>query len=157
MPSPRRGSCPPGARRRAGIEKGDKDLRTYSRESTPLQIAVWKKDAKLASLLLENGANPNQTDIAGYTLLMNAVTNGADEVVAALVKHKANLNEQYTRHPGQDAGKTALILAAAQGGTEAIKLLLAAGADKSIKARDGHNAYEHAAYFKHPEAAGLLK
>ena len=143
--------------RRAGIEKGDKDLRTYSRESTPLQIAVWMKDAKLASLLLENGANPNQTDIAGYTLLMTAVTHGADEVVAALVKHKANLNEQYTRHPGQDAGKTALILAAAQGGTEAIKLLLAAGADKSIKARDGHNAYEHAAYFKHPEAAALLK
>jgi len=52
---------------------------------------------------------------------------------------------------------TASSKVANEGGTEAIKLLLAAGADKSVKARDGHNAYEHAAYFKHPEAAELLK
>ena len=143
--------------RRKDIEQGDENLRTFPKESSPLQVAVWKKDAKSANLLLENGANPNQSDSTGYTLLMIAVVNEADDVVAALARHKAKLDEQYTKYPGQDAGKTALIMAANQGRTEAIKALLAAGADKSIRDRAGYNAYQHAEHFRHPEAAALLK
>ena len=143
--------------RRKDIEKGDENLRTFPKEISPLQVAVWKKDAKSVNLLLENGANPNQSDSTGYTLLMNAVVNEADDVVAVLARHGAKVNEQYTKFPGQDAGKTALIMAANQGRTEAIKALLAAGADKSIRDRAGYNAYQHAEHFRHPEAAALLK
>lgn len=120
-------------------------------------MAVWKKDAKSANLLLESGANPNQADSAGYTLLMSAVTNEADDIVAVLARHKVKLDEQYTKFPGQDAGKTALIMAANHGRTESIKALLAAGADKSIRDRAGYNAYQHAEHFRHPGAAALLK
>ncbi|MGZ5618637.1 MAG: ankyrin repeat domain-containing protein [Usitatibacter sp.] len=143
--------------RRKDIEKGDDDLRTFSKENSPLQVAVWKKDAKSVDLLLENGANPNQTSNTGYTLLMTAAINNADDVVAVLARHKVNVNEQYTKFPGNDAGKTALIMAANQGRTEAIKALLAAGADKSIRDRAGYNALQHAEHFGHPEAAALLK
>jgi ankyrin repeat protein len=143
--------------RRRDIEKGGENLRTLPKETTPLEVAVYRKDAKSANLLLEAGANPNGTDISGYTLLMRAVVNEADDVVAALARHKAKVDEQYTKHPGHDAGKTALIMAANQGRTEAIKALLAAGADKSIRDRAGYNAYQHAQHFRHPEAASLLK
>ena len=88
---------------------------------------------------------------------MRAVVNNAEESGAVMVRHKVKLNEQYTKYPGQDAGKTALIMAANQGRIEAIKALLAAGADKSIRDRAGYNAYQHAEHFRHPEAAALLK
>lgn len=143
--------------RRVDIEKGDENLRGISKQTTPLQAAVGKKDAKSVELLLENGANPNQVGYTGYTLLMSAVEMDADDIVAALARHKAKLDEQYTKFEGQDTGKTALILAAERGRTEAIKALLAAGADKSIKDRGGHNALEYAQYRRHPEAAALLK
>jgi hypothetical protein len=143
--------------RRADIDKGDENLRTISKDTSPLQAAVGRKDTRSVDLLLENGANPDQIGYTGYTLLMSAVEIDADDIVASLARHKAKVDEKYTKFPGQNAGKTALILAANRGRTEAIKALLAAGADKSIKDGSGHTALEHAEYFRHPEAAALLK
>lgn len=143
--------------RRADIEKGDENLRAFSKESTPLQMAVWKKDVQLVNILLNNGANPNKIGYSGYTLLMTAVDTDADDIVLALVRNKAKLDEQNTKTQGQDAGTTALILAAERGRTDAIMVLLAAGADKSIRDRKGYTAYQHAEHFRHSQAAALLK
>jgi hypothetical protein len=142
--------------RQAELEKGDRRLRSFSRDTRPLEVALWKNDGRAAEMLLEHGADPNYTDMAGYTLLMLAANRGAADVAASLARHGARLNDQY-RNPGNDAGKTALIIAAANGDIATVKVLLAAGADRSIRSSTGHNAFQHAERFRHPETAALLK
>lgn len=142
--------------RRTELEKGDRRLRSFARDTRPLEVALWKNDGRAAEMLLQHGADPNYTDMAGYTLLMLAANRGAADVAASLARHGARLNDQY-RNPGNDAGKTALIIAAANGDIATVKVLLAAGADRSIRTSAGYNAFQHAERFRHPETAALLK
>jgi ankyrin repeat protein len=84
---------------------------------------------EIVTLLLDHGADPNALNRAWQTPLMAAAFAGDEELVKALLGHKANVNV------GSEFGMTALMYAR---GVPVIKLLLAAGAtvnDKEIKGK----------------------
>lgn len=93
-----------------------------------LTIALASGDASFATLLLENGANPNHKwNKKNFTHLMNAARSGHREVLNVLIDHSAQLNQQ------DDQGNTALHYAASQGFTEIVRDLLNSGANKEIQ------------------------
>ena len=136
----------------AAIDAGDTGLRLHDKDATPLQIAVWMNRVRAARLLAEAGADVNRRNWQGYTLLMNAVRANKPDMAALLATHGAALDVRQPR----DFDMTALMMAAAEGESRVVQALLAAGADKSLKDRDGHTAHDYAAYRKHPETAQLL-
>ncbi len=91
--------------------------------------------------LLKKGANPNLTYAQGFTPLMTAACAGDPEIVKALLDYGAQVNDQDA------AGETALLQTvrcdhkdnpqAKTDAPEVMKVLLAQGADLTVKAEDG--------------------
>ena len=100
----------------------------------------WLKDActqsrsVVADALLTLGAEPNQPDGEGGSLLHAAARKGHQGLVFALASHGAAVN-------GQDSfGSTPLILAVQSRNPAAVMVLLRAGADQMIENQDRQNA-----------------
>jgi ankyrin repeat protein len=103
-----------------------------------LFTAVMKKNAPQVETLLAGGADPNAVIevVPGFptTFLITAAGTGSLDVVKALVKHKAQVNQP-------DAFKaTALMAAAGKGSKDIVEFLLASGADARAKDDDGKDA-----------------
>jgi ankyrin repeat protein len=125
---------------------------------TPLIIASAMGHAKVVELLLDKGADPNAIDARGYTSLHLVVRDsdygldltGKDQVVKivkALLAHGANpnLRLKLQRNVGTIneislQGATPLVLAAEVNNLEAVRALLAAGADPRIPTEQGTTA-----------------
>src|SRR5919201_4225820 len=91
---------------------------------TALHWAAQKGDVELAKVLLYASANVRATTrIGGYTPLLIASRNGDAAMIDALLAGGADPNNATTN------GTTALMLAAAAGRNDAVKRLLAKGAD----------------------------
>src|SRR6516162_1688409 len=89
---------------------------------TALHYAAIKNDADLARMLLFAGANPRATTrLGGYTPLLLASRTGNTAVMAVLVDAESDAE---TVNATTLNGTTALMLAAASGKAEAVKLLL---------------------------------
>lgn len=90
------------------------------------------------TVLLDAGADPNLLYEAAtgnaYPLLNRAVDVAPPEVVSAFLKHNANPNRQDSR------GWSALHVAAENGYVEVIRMLVAAGANPSLKSKSGQTA-----------------
>ncbi len=129
------------------LKSGNPSLITITKISnSPLHYYLIK-------LLILKGANVNEQDRAGWTILMHAVFYYQSEnIVKLLLKYGTKVNIQ------NEAGNTALILAAIKGNTNIIKLLLENGADRTIKNKegDGKTALEMAIEFRKVDAAMLL-
>lgn len=95
----------------------------YSTRETALHIVARRNDALYTRFLLQKGANPNLRDVKGNTPLMLAVTQGADSVIADLIKGRTNLNL------ANQAGETPLIRAVQLRNLNAVRDLLAGGAN----------------------------
>lgn len=96
---------------------------------TALHEAARSGRAKIAELLLADGADVNAKDGQGDTPLQVAIAWGGHEnVVKVLIAHKADINSR------DNDGNTPLWSAAARGYTNIIALLLRNGAD--VNARD---------------------
>ena len=137
--------------------------------TTALVFAIINSHFDLAAMLLEKGADPNRTDIAGMTALYAAVdmntlqwTQGrpapiftdeldAIDLVERLLKKGANPNARLKRVPlkrHHDAGTTLnlgegttpLIRAAKTNDVASLKRLLDAGADPALTLPDKTNA-----------------
>lgn len=87
----------------------------------PLTMAASNKD--IVKLLLEKGANIDQQDTYGDTLLIKTVANNDCEIVKLALEYKANVNLL------DNDGRSALFYATSRGKTEYVKLLLDAGAN----------------------------
>jgi hypothetical protein len=83
--------------------------------------------------------------------LTNAVTNGDEQAVSALLANGADVNETT------GGGQTALILAVIFGHTNLIKLLMKAGADPQLRDNLGLNALEWAQRRGLNEGAAILR
>src|SRR2546423_15294266 len=95
---------------------------------TALHWAAQKGDVDLAKLLAYASANVRATrGIGGYTPLLIASRNGDAAMIDALVAAGSDANNATTN------GTTALMLAAAAGKVDAVKLLLAKGANVNAK------------------------
>jgi ankyrin repeat protein len=102
--------------------------------------------------LLEAGATIDSTDTAGRTALMYASSGPFPEAVAMLLGWGANVNVQ-----GSLEGFTALMTAAAEGHVEIVEILLAAGADRDLKDKDGDTALSFAKQNGHDKVVALLE
>jgi ankyrin repeat protein len=128
----------------AGAEVNEKSPDGYS----VMLLASHSGHGALASFLLEKGADPNAAD-AGFTTLHTAVLTGDLDLVKALLGHGANPNARLTkatpiRRLGEDlalpaslVGATPFFLAAKFADVPMMRLLVAAGADPLLPAKDG--------------------
>ncbi|XP_052103708.1 uncharacterized protein LOC127737213 [Mytilus californianus] len=86
-------------------------------------------------MLLDRGADCNQSDKSGQTLVMMACTEGHKEIVEMLLDRQADCNECDEDERGADCdkcdkdGQSPIMMACRQGRTKTVELLLDRGAD----------------------------
>ena len=126
------------------------------------QLAEAARDGNLSEVeqFLNRGANPNvatlvaygpkDREISGGTPLMAAASNGHVEIVRALLRRGARVNDTDIR------GWTALVCAAENGHATICKLLLDAHADPNIRTRQSGTVLMVAALKGHLEIVRLL-
>jgi hypothetical protein len=107
---------------------------------TALVNAVTNNKPAAVNLLLDHQANPN-TKIKGVTYpIIEAAFYGYTEVVASLIRHKADLN--IRKQDG--SGITALMFASINGQKDVVQALIDAGADVDVKAINNSTALDFA-------------
>jgi ankyrin repeat protein len=96
-------------------------------------------------MLIRAGADVGLTEGSGVNLLHWATITGRADVIPLLARAGVPLNDT------DKAGFTPLMYAATLdfGDTAALRALLAAGADRSIRNSDGRTAVEQARYLHH--------
>jgi uncharacterized protein len=93
---------------------------------TPLSLACESGNAPLVKLLLGAGADANQSLPNGETPLMMAARTGSVPVLKELLAHKAKVDASESLR-----GTTALMWAAANSNSDAVRFLVSRGADVS--------------------------
>ena len=143
---------------------GDADLASQTDPGdTPLHLAVESDDPRVIALLMEWGADVTATNDLGWTPLHTAAEYGPQpDVLQVLIDRGAVVDAQNHN------GRTPLMLAAccavrnpevlrtdgsdalAERNAEIIELLLANGADPSVRSHDGFTACEYAGLASEP-------
>lgn len=101
----------------------------------PLIEAAYKADTEAIRYLLGKGADPNESGLpCNFTPLQIATGQGQIDIMALLLDAGANVNQRDCN------GTSALMIACAGGRKESVNLLLAHGADVSLKDRDDRDA-----------------
>ena len=116
-------------------------------DQTVLYLAVSRNNEELVKDLLKRGADPNKADSLGALPLADALLNPKlnVEIVKMLIENGADVNKKE-----KENGAHSLIFlatntdASREAREEAAKLLLAKGADKTIKGTDGKTALDWA-------------
>lgn len=101
----------------------DINLQTYSNGRSPLLLALWKKHAWTAKVLLENGADCCVTNYKGCTALHEAVKLGSMELVNAALNQGCSVNDTNKKR------RTPLFLALKYKKMEIARLLVEMGGD----------------------------
>jgi ankyrin repeat protein/L-ascorbate metabolism protein UlaG (beta-lactamase superfamily) len=122
------------------------------RGMTPLLMAVDVGNAEGARALVMRGADVNAVDEAGQTPLLLAVKKGSKELVELFLEKGAKPNIADAR-----TGKTALHEMALRGYSGVVETLLANGADKNAKDKDGRTALSYALKYGNKTAAEALR
>lgn len=123
---------------------------TNQRKQTPLMIAAYNGNVKIAQLLINAGAKINAKDINGGTPLMYAAITGQSHVLKYLLNHGAEVNTINSK------GQTALMLAGQSGQKHCIQILLKHFANFSLKDKYKYNAYDYARRFSQSDTAAYL-
>ncbi|CAH2278105.1 cortactin-binding 2 [Pelobates cultripes] len=98
-----------------------------------LYFAAANGHSDCVKMLLTSGAHVDATVSNGFTALCTAAAQGHYKCAEILIAFNADIN-----HVG--GGQTPLYLACQNGNSEIVKLLLEAGADRSIVTKDGRTA-----------------
>jgi ankyrin repeat protein len=125
---------------------------------TALMFSAASGHNEFSSLLLEKGANPKLTDERGYTALHYAALEASRvEIVKTLISHGANPNARTTKDSPRNSysgvsfkGATPVFLAASVGNFEALRALVAGGADLFIKTDEGTGPLQVATWGGNP-------
>ncbi|GMH36936.1 hypothetical protein BSKO_04809 [Bryopsis sp. KO-2023] len=104
---------------------------------TPLSVAASVNAMKMVEFLLESGADVNAQDKEGGAPLHSAAVGGGDgKLVQLLLDNGAEINAR------NKLGRTPIFTATFYGNGDALAVLKKAGADLSIKDKDGNNIEE---------------
>ena len=108
------------------IHKKDSEIpelkNDYIRRSSPIVIAADVGNANVVEMLLANGANINDTDEQGLTLLMKASLYNYTNIIELLLSRGVDIHEQNSN------GATAIMYASLHSQKDAIQMLMANGA-----------------------------
>jgi len=127
-------------------EKGCNDI-------TPLMVAGSIDVARY--MVQEHGVNINDRSIGGGTALMYAASRNDPGLVGYLLEKGAEVDAREKDVTGS-FGKTALHYAADKGSLDIVRLLVEAGADRSIKAKYGETAMDFAVAGNHRDVIEYL-
>lgn len=122
------------------------EARTSADES-PLMLAALAGEANLCRLLIAHDADVNKP---GWTPLHYAATNAHLQVMQLLLDHHAYIDAESPN------ATTPLMMAAHYGNASAVKLLLEAGADPTLKNQQGLSALDFAQRGNRKDAADIL-
>jgi len=137
------------------IKKGADSTVTRVDGLTALMTAAHAGHVESVKFLIQNGANIRAVDKDGLTALMNAAEHGSVEVLK-LIADASNKDSEYINLKSK-TGFNALIIAAANGKTDAVKYLIHdARADVSIVADNGVTSTMYAASLGHVETLKVL-
>ena len=104
--------------------------------TTALIAAIRYADEEVLEMLLEAGADVNQTTENGISSLMRASLWANEMAVEWLLKHGAEVNQRT------DSGDSALSMASLYHHAEVVRLLIAYGADPNLANREGFTPLE---------------
>lgn len=128
------------------LNKGADPQSTDTTGKSPICYAVGRGYAKIVRVLLDHSVNVNARYGNDLTALMwaaghddGAGSSNVADVIELLIARGAHLNDQDNR------GRTALMIAAALGHENAVNLLLAHGADRTIRDKQQKTAADLAA------------
>lgn len=107
-------------------------IKAEAREA--LFAGLRAKDARVVREILEEGFDPNEADINGWTAFHEAVSSGSSSVTLAFLRYgaKTDLQDKY--------GNTPLHLSAQRGHTKIAQMLLDNNAEISLQNKDGKTA-----------------
>lgn len=134
-------------RRLVGRELSSEAARAHA--YSPLHLAAYSGNVEAARLLVDQGADVNETLPIGVAPLHCAAATGEVEIARLLLKAGADVNGTTSR------GLTPLHSAASEGHTEVAELLIAWGADLHARTHSGATAL-HYAVLSDPECLGTL-
>ena len=138
---------PKTARLLIGWPKTQVEVRNAADES-PLMLAALAGDVELCRLLIARDADVNKT---GWAPLHYAATNGHLEVMRLLLDEHAYIDAASPN------GTTPLMMAAHYGSASAVKLLLEAGADPTLKNIQALSALDFANRGTRPDSADIIR
>ncbi len=135
---------------RSGADPND-PLHAVNAGETPLMLAVRSGEVDAVKVLLDVGANINETETwNGQSALMWAAVEGHVPVVQMLIDHGADI------HARSNSGATPLLFAARTGSMDVVGALLAAGSDVNEKRPDGATPLLVAVINGHEDLVDLL-
>jgi uncharacterized protein len=118
-----------------------------AKDESPLMIAALKGYQEQVRKLIARDADVNKT---GWTPLHYAATAGNGEMIARLLDENAYIDAESPNKT------TPLMMAAMYGSTAAVRALLEAGADPTLRNQLGLSAVDFAQRGKRPDAAELI-
>lgn len=121
----------------------------FAADFSPLHLAAHMGECKMIEVLVEMKANVDSRDIEGLTPLGRAICEQKVEAVKILIK-RANVNTK------SNMDETPLHIAATIGNEEIVKLLLANGAQRGLKTKDGETEVSLAKKYKHTKVEDLF-
>lgn len=133
----------------------DVNAQESKQRNSPLLLAASRGHEHVAAVLIKGGANVNQSDASGMTPLMACAEKGHTGIACDLIQAKADLEARLTGKIG--GGATALMLAAAKGQAEMVRLLLDKGANTAAADNNGATAGRYAAHNGHTDLAEIIR
>ena len=135
------------------IDNADFDLAATEPQKgmNVLHIAAWSGSAKIVQILLDKKMEVDALDKEGKSALIHASSGPFADTVSLLIDRgaKVNLTDQTEKF-------TALMMAAAVGELEVVKILIANGADATMVDIDGDGAMQFAMQKRHQAVVKYL-
>lgn len=141
------------------LDNGAEIDKPESNRRTPLKIAVENNSFDAVKYLLERGADPNRYDKRGIFPLTEAAEHNRAEIVEILLKNGARISatDENPRTKRQHPGAL-LMMVAARGHIDVVKLLVEAGAPVNTQDRlSGRTAFSSAVASGKFDVAEYLK